>query len=76
MVVEKISSSHDSIERSTYGFNVPSIGGFYNLVTKNAIEKNSVEISSSNPWHVPKSCSVVVDLTKLALVDDITYDCW
>ena len=60
-----------------YRFDTESLGEYYSMLSETNIVANpSIYPSSVVPWHVSKSCTLIINLHKLPSRDDLTYDCW
>ena len=71
------SSPYDSASHFDYDLYTTSMGDHYSILSPENISNNpSVRPSTTVPWHVTRSCSIIVDIRELPQVDDITYDCW
>ena len=68
-------SNYDPIRHPSYEFKLSALGDYYNFLTDEGLEKHSIVATSSCPWHVTKSTSVVVHLKEMAK-EDVTVDCW
>ena len=67
-------SPTDGVVHHSYKIQTVSLGEHYVALGS---ELPSVVIPSSVvPWHVPRSCTIIIDKEKIKCADDVTIDCW